>query len=66
MSDLFILLGHLLTTVAKLLRPGGARHLSRAIRTAHGGVISNSPCTGLLIKASEIMPEGELRRPAKC
>jgi len=25
MGDLFILLGHLLTTVAKLLRPGGAR-----------------------------------------
>jgi putative transposase len=25
MKDLFILLGHLLVTIAKLLRPGGAR-----------------------------------------
>jgi hypothetical protein len=25
MKDVFILLGHLLTTIAKLLRPGGAR-----------------------------------------
>jgi putative transposase len=25
MKDLFILLGHLLTTIARLIRPGGAR-----------------------------------------
>jgi hypothetical protein len=69
MRDLFILLGDLLTAVAKILGPGGARAvvaesllmLSRAVRSAHGDVIGNSPCTRYGCNREAILGEVCLR-----